>query len=117
MRPVEVLFSVYITTNSTRSILYTGMTNNLEQRIIEHYADRGTSRSFAGKYWAYFLVFYECYSDPLQAILREKEIKAWRREKKEELITEFNPDWEFLNEELLGEWPPLETFHRRSPWS
>jgi putative endonuclease len=82
------------------------MTNNLEQRIIEHYLERGNSKSFTGKYHAFYLLYYESSSYVNNMIAREKEIKGWRRSKKEELITAFNPDWKFLNEELFGKWPP-----------
>jgi putative endonuclease len=46
--------------------------------------------------------------------LQEKEIKGWDRKKKEELINSFNPEWKFLNHELLGEWPPKNAVHRKS---
>ena len=46
------------------------------------------------------------------AIAKEKEIKGWVRIKKDKLITEFNKEWKFLNEELLGEWPPRNANHR-----
>jgi putative endonuclease len=46
------------------------------------------------------------------AIAREKEIKGWLRIKKEALIESFNPEWKFLNEELLGEWPSSNIYHR-----
>ncbi len=44
--------------------------------------------------------------------LREKEIKGWNKKKKDELIRSFNPSWKFLNDEILGEWPPTKTSHR-----
>ena len=47
------------------------------------------------------------------AIAREKEIKGWLRIKKDKLINDFNPEWKFLNVELLGEWPPKDMFHRK----
>lgn len=81
------------------------MTNNLESRIIEHYLNRGSNKSFAGKYFAYHLVYFEKHYSPSDAIDREKEIKDWNRSHKEQLINEFNPDWKFLNSEIM-EWPP-----------
>ena len=60
----------------------------------------------------FYLLFYESYDYINDAIAREKEIKGWRRSKKEELINSFNPEWKFLNEELSGKWPPDELFHR-----
>ena len=100
-------------TNKSKKVLYTGMTNDLEQRIIEHYIDRIEKKTFNGKYNCHFLVFYETYRYVNDAIAREKEIKGWLRIKKDKLITDFNPGWKFLNEELLGEWPPKDIFHRR----
>ncbi len=99
-------YYVYILTNYTKTVLYTGVTNHLEGRILEHYSERGNLKVFAGKYHAYYLLFYEEYYSISNAIAREKEIKGWRRSKKVELISSFNPEWRFLNEELFGEWPP-----------
>ena len=113
MRVNEKSYSVYMLTNKSKKVLYTGMTNDLEQRIIEHYIDRIEKKTFNGKYNCHFLVFYETYRYVNDAIAREKEIKGWLRIKKDKLITDFNPGWKFLNEELLGEWPPKDIFHRR----
>jgi putative endonuclease len=77
---------VYILTNQHKTVLYTGVTNNLEERILQHYQNRNTSNSFTGKYSAYYLLFYESYQDINNAIAREKEIKGWIRKKKWELI-------------------------------
>ena len=108
-------FYVYITTNPDGDALYIGFTNNLEQRIIEHYLNRGKEDSHAGKYFCYELVFYEEYKYVNDAIAREKEIKKWRREKKESLIRTFNPERKSLNKELLGKWPLAdeELIHRK----
>ena len=113
MKVTETLYCVYIVTNKLKTVLYTGMTNDLEQRITEHYIDRTANKTFAGKYNCYFLIFYEIYRYVNDAIAREKEIKGWTRVKKANLITNFNPAWKFLNEELLGEWPPKDVYHRK----
>ena len=105
-------YYVYILTNYQKTVLYTGVTNNLEQRIIEHYLDKGDKKTFAGKYNCFYIVYYECTQYINNAILREKEIKGWRREKKMELIRSFNPGLTFLNHKLLGEWPPSNATHR-----
>jgi len=105
-------YYVYILTNYQKTVLYTGVTNNLEQRIIEHYLDKGNTKTFTGKYNCFFLVYYECTQYINNAILREKEIKGWNRRKKDELIKTFNPSLKFLNHELLGEWPPTNPSHR-----
>ncbi len=107
-------YYVYILTNLRKTVLYTGMTNNLEQRLIEHYLDRGNPKTFTGRYHLYYLLFYEGFRYVRDAIAYEKEIKGWRRSKKAELITEFNTDWAFLNEELLGAWPPDGDYYRRN---
>jgi len=93
--------------------MYCGVTNDLPQRIIEHYLSRGDHRSFAGKYYCYFLLYYESFVYVNDAIAREKEVKKWRREKKEALIMSFNPEKKFLNLELFDTWPPKEMLHRK----
>jgi len=95
-------YFVYITTNPRKTTLYVGVTNNLEERIQQHYENRNNLKTFTGKYKCYYLVYYERYDWIDHAIDREKEIKKWRREKKEKLINEFNPEWKFLNDEITG---------------
>ena len=78
------------------------MTNNIQRRISQHYFDSQNSRkSFAGKYNCYDLVYYETFDTPFEAITREKELKKWRREKKNKLIVSFNPKWESLNNQVF----------------
>ena len=98
-------YSVYIITNPKKRVLYTGITNNLEYRLIEHYLARGENQTFAGRYFCYCLLYYEHHYSVTGAIQREKEIKDWRRERKEDLINSINPNWIFLNEEVTP-WPP-----------
>ena len=114
MKINETSYSVYILTNKRQTVFYTGVTNNLEQRLIEHYVDRLEQKTFAGKYNCHFLLFYESYKYVNDAIAREKEIKGCTREKKAKLISDFNPEWRFLNEKLLGEWPPKDVYHRKN---
>lgn len=90
-------FYVYITTNPDQTVLYTGMTNDLVRRMAEHYGSRGQTDKFAGKYFCYRLVYWEFHQYVRHAIEREKEIKGWRRAKKNALIESFNPTWEALN--------------------
>ena len=95
-------YYVYMVTNASKTTLYTGVTNNIQRRLSEHDLDSTTSKkSFAGKYNCLYLVYYEGFQSVEKAILREKEIKKWRREKKNRLITEFNPEWEFLNNQVV----------------
>jgi len=88
------------------------MTNDLVQRVTEHYINRGTQKSFAGKYYCYGLIYYEDYKYVDDAIAREKEVKKWNRKKKMKLINDLNPDWRFLNYEICDAWPPKQFFHR-----
>jgi putative endonuclease len=105
-------YYVYILTNALKTVLYTGVTNDLQQRIIEHYKFRGQHVSFTSKYNVYYLLFYEEHQYINNAIAREKEIKSFSRKTKLELIATMNPELKFLNEELLGEWPPKELTDR-----
>jgi putative endonuclease len=93
-------YYVYITTNPNKSTLYIGMTNDLEARLNQHYQNRGKNDTFAGKYYCYNLVYWERHQYVDHAIEREKEIKKWRREKKDYLINDFNPNWKFLNDDI-----------------
>jgi putative endonuclease len=100
-------YSVYIVTNRTKKVLYTGMTNDLESRLIEHYLERGKTKTFCGRYFCYYLLYYEGHTEVTDAIDREKEIKGWTRKKKVKLIKSFNPEWRFLNSDIM-DWPPEE---------
>jgi putative endonuclease len=93
-------YYTYITTNSQKTILYVGVTNDLDRRMLEHFENRGNSQTFAGKYFCYNLIYFERHDHISIAIAREKEIKGWRREKKDALIRSFNPEWKFLNAEI-----------------
>jgi putative endonuclease len=73
------------------------MTNNLSRRLSEHYSNKGNPSTFAGKYHCYNLIYYEVFQSVWMAIAREKEIKGWVRRKKENLIHDFNPEWEFFD--------------------
>ncbi|MFH4965593.1 GIY-YIG nuclease family protein [Gaetbulibacter sp. M235] len=95
-------YFVYITTNKYRTTLYIGFTNNIQQRLSQHYFDsQNAKKSFAGKYNCIYLVYYEIFDFPKLGIDREKELKKWRREKKNKLISNFNPTWETLNNQIF----------------
>ncbi len=89
-------YYVYITTNPHKTVLYTGVTNDLRSRMDQHQGNKGKRRTFAGKYYCYNLIWYEHFTDIDEAIAREKVIKGWRREKKERLIALTNPQWHTL---------------------
>ena len=94
----ERIYCVYIMTNSRHTVLYTGVTNNLKRRTLEHKNKSGSA--FTKKYHADQLVYFECGDEIDQAILREKQIKAGSRKKKLDLINLFNPEWRDLFEDL-----------------
>lgn len=93
-------YFIYIITNKNRTVLYIGVTNDLQRRIYEH--EKESIPGFAKKYNCHYLIYYEHFQSVEDAIDREKQIKKWRREKKENLIKEFNPDWEFLNTKIFN---------------
>ncbi|MDP9047335.1 MAG: GIY-YIG nuclease family protein [Bacteroidota bacterium] len=98
-------FYTYILTNYAKKVLYTGVTNDLERRLCEHYFGLDQKDSFTSKYKCYYLVWFERHQYISNAIEYEKEIKSWLRSKKIKLIEQDNPDWNFLNKEIM-EWPP-----------
>jgi putative endonuclease len=95
-------YFVYITTNLNKTVLYTGVTNDLERRIWEHKEDvKNESRSFAARYNCTHLIYFEHFDFIEDAIDREKEIKGWLRKKKEALVNTLNPEWNFLEDNLI----------------
>jgi len=81
---------VYITTNSGKSVFYTGVTNDLKRRIREHEKNRGKPETFAGRFYCNKLVYFEYFDSPTDAIAREKQIKLLNRDKKIDLIKKRN---------------------------
>ncbi len=93
-------FYVYVMSNRSRAVLYTGITKDLARRVWQH--KNHVVKGFTSKYKLDRLVYYEQFADPISAITREKEIKAWRREKKNDLVRKLNPKWEDLAKKLFG---------------
>ena len=91
---------IYILTNASKTVLYTGVTNDLQRRIEEHRASRG--RAFSSRYRVAKLVYFEQYDRIEAAIAREKQIKSWSRKRKVHLIATFNKPWKDLYEEYGG---------------
>ena len=91
------MYYVYILTNKTKTVLYTGVTNNLERRIYEH--KQKQVDGFTKRYNVNELVYYEETTDIYSALNREKQIKNLLRSKKEALINQMNPQWDDLMEE------------------
>ena len=96
---MERVYCVYIMTNKHNNELYTGVTNDLIRRVIEHKEKK--VRGFTRRYNITKLLWYDHTSDVSQAIAREKQIKAGSRQKKIDLIEEMNPEWRDLFEMLL----------------
>ncbi len=92
-------YYVYILSNTSNQVLYIGVTSHLIKRVYEHknYVVEG----FTQKYNVTKLVYFEQGTDVAAAIAREKQIKRWRREKKNYLINQINPDWQDLYPQLV----------------
>ena len=84
-------YYVYILTNHKNGTLYIGMTNNLQRRVQEHKS--GKLKGFTQRYGLHILVYYEFHQYVSNAILREKQLKKWKRSWKIRLIEEQNPHW------------------------
>ena len=98
-------YFVYMMASKTRT-LYIGITNNLERRVWEH--KQKETPGFTKRYDVTMLVYYESFGDVTVAIGREKELKAWRREKKVALLESVNPTWQ----DLAADWHDTD-FSRR----
>ena len=92
-------YFVYIITNINNTTLYIGVTNNLVKRIFQH--KEGKIEGFTQKYKLKKLVYYEIYEEIEEAINREKRLKKWNREWKDQVITEFNPAWNDLYNKII----------------
>jgi putative endonuclease len=88
-------YYVYLLTNWNNKVMYIGVTNNLERRIYEH--KNKLIKGFTEKYNVNKLVYFEETQDINVAIEREKEIKRWRRDKKNKLVNLVNPKWDDLS--------------------
>ena len=91
--------AVYILTNQSDNVLYTGVTSNLSVRISEH-IEKKHARSFTAKYNVNKLVYYRGFHTIEEAIAEEKRIKGGSRNKKIKLIEPINPNWKDLLAEL-----------------
>ena len=104
-------YCVYIMTNTHNTVLYTGVTNNLQRRVLEHKS--GTGSKFSSKYNVDKLVYFECGDDVNAAtpalqrtqcgasVAREKQIKAGSRKKKMDLVNSTNSEWKDLFDEFF----------------
>ena len=92
------VYYVYIITNYSKKSIYVGVTNDLARRLDEHVLNKGNKHSWSGRYNCCYLIHFERFNSINEAIAREKEIKGFRRSKKEDIINENNPEWNFLND-------------------
>jgi putative endonuclease len=89
---------IYFMSNTYNNVLYVGVTNDLSRRVAEHKAK--INKGFTYKYNCDKLVYFEEYEWVVDAIAREKQIKNWKREWKNELVNKENPDWKDLSETI-----------------
>jgi putative endonuclease len=90
---------VYIVANRRNGTLYTGVTSDLPKRAFEH--RHGQVKGFSSRYGCKTLIWYELHKTMIDAITREKQIKAGNRTKKMSLIEGLNPDWKDLYDTLI----------------
>ena len=93
------MYYVYILANKTNEVLYIGVTNDLARRLREH--RNGEVIGFTKRYQLRNLVRFEEYFEIEDAIAREKQLKHWRREKKNQLVEDQNPSWSDLSESFI----------------
>ena len=86
-------YYVYMMTNQYRNVLYTGVTNDLARRVYEH-RNHLIKDSFTARYHVTKLVYFEATEDIKSALEREKQIKSWKRARKDALVESQNPTWE-----------------------
>lgn len=89
------MYYVYILTNWCDSVLYIGVTNNLERRLYEH--RQSFVKGFTKTYNIHKLVYYETTGDVRSVLEREKQLKKWSRAKKTALVQTMNPEWKDLS--------------------
>ena len=89
---------IYIVSNASRTTLYIGVTNDLHRRICEHKS--GQLEGFSKRYRCFDLLYFEEYADIRDAIAREKQLKGWRRDRKDALIDTTNPE----RKDLAADW-------------
>jgi len=89
--------AVYFITNKNNTVLYIGVTSNLEKRIFQH-KNKTYKNSFTARYNCNKLVYFEVFSDITNAIKREKQLKNGNRKRKNALVNKENPEWKDLSE-------------------
>lgn len=97
-------YCTYVMSNKGRTVLYIGMTNGLTRRVLQHRS--GKTEAFTCRHHCDRLVYFERFAKPSEAIAREKQLKGWRRQKKEEMIAYNNPQWADLAVAVSALAPP-----------
>lgn len=92
---------VYIMSNSKRSVLYIGVTSNLSIRVYDHKLGKGSS--FTSRYRCFDIIYYEGFNSIEEAIIREKQMKKWKRKWKFNAIVSMNPNLEDLAQNIFDE--------------
>jgi len=100
-------FAIYIMA-SYSGCLYTGYTSDLVRRVGQH-REAANEKAFSARYRVRKLMYYELAETAQAARARERQIKKWRREKRVELLTRFNPTWR----DLAANWPEIEQLPAR----
>lgn len=90
------LWYVYFIANKKDGVIYVGITDNLDERIKEHKL-KVYPKSFTAKYNCDKLIYFEEFESGDKAILREKQVKKWKRDWKLKLIDDMNPSWADLS--------------------
>ena len=106
---MEKFSYVYMMESTSRHALYTGVTAFLYERVWQHKNNQGGY--FTSKYKCYRLVYFDQFTNMEAAIAREKEIKGWRRAKKDKLVESVNPGWK----DLTADWYPEGLLKDRVP--
>jgi putative endonuclease len=106
-------YYVYILSNKNNTVVYTGVTKDLEMRVWQH-KNRTNPKCFTAKYNVFNLVYFEHYTHVQEAIAREKQIKGGSRAKKELLINKENPAWKDLAESWYEDWRTEEEMKQRA---
>ncbi|PKL77026.1 MAG: endonuclease [Candidatus Melainabacteria bacterium HGW-Melainabacteria-1] len=97
---LEKHYYVYLRAQAPYGVLYLGVTSDLIRRTWEHKS--GLIEGFTKRYHVHMLVWYEVHISSESAILREKQLKKWKRQYKLNLIDEMNPDWKDLYSEIVS---------------
>jgi len=94
-------YYVYIIANKERTRLEAGSTGDLESLILQMNYETSTLNRIKQTYLCHVLLHWENFEDARKAIARRNEIQKWPKSKQEALVSEYNPEWKSMNEEIL----------------